>query len=370
MTSPSITGPAIRARDLGIPFDGVPGPLNAITDIAGLAVGSVNIIETKPRPGRRKLVRTGVTAILPHSDQAGPVPVWAGVHRFNGNGEMTGTHWIADGGWFFGPVLITNTHSVGMAHHAATQWILDRYGDYFDGNRHVWALPVVAETYDGLLNDINAQAVTADHVLQALDSAHPGPVAEGNTGGGTGMICYGCKGGTGTSSRRVSLGGAVHTIGVLVQANHGVLPWLTIRGKPWSAMAPAHVDAECAAERGSIIVVIATDAPLLPHQLTRLARRGSIGIGRGGTIGGNNSGDIFLAFSTANVRPMAEFDHKVLTQQMIPDNWLDDVYEASVQATEEAILNAMVAARDMGGTQWDAALVRAIDHGVLRAAFA
>lgn len=357
----------IRARDLGLPFAGDPGPLNAITDIAGIHVGMTTLIEDRPRPGRPRPVRTGVTAIVPHADRPDPAPFHAGFHRFNGNGEMTGTHWIADGGWFFGPVLITNTHAVGRAHHAAIAWMTRRYARHFAPQRRVWAMPVVAETYDGRLNDITGQPLTEEHVLAALDGAAPGPVAEGNVGGGTGMIAYGYKGGTGTASRRLAIDGRDYTLGALVQANHGRREWLTVCGVPVGRGQDA---AGSDAETGSIIVVLATDAPLLPHQLSRLARRGTIGIGRGGTIGGNGSGDLFLAFSTANAGPMPMDAPAHLTLAMLNDERIDPLYEAAVQCVEESVLNAMVAARDMGGGEGDDALVPAIDHALLRGLFA
>lgn len=357
---------AARARDLGLRFEGRPGPFNAITDVAGVHVGLTTILEDRPRPGRAKPVRTGVTAILPHADQPGPMPVWAGVHRFNGNGEMTGTHWIADGGWFCGPVVITNTHAIGMAHHAATGWMIDHYADHFAGPDHVWAMPVVAETYDGVLNDINARPVTEAHVRAALTGARGGPVPEGNVGGGTGMICYQFKGGTGTASRRIEVGGATFTVGCLVQANHGLRAWLTIQGVPVGRHMPVTDAVPMQRERGSIIGVIATDLPLAPHQLQRLARRGALGIARGGTIGGNGSGDLFLAFSTANQMPMPNRAPDVLTFSMLNDQVIDAAFEAAVQGIEEAVVNSMVAAADMGGTPWDETLVRAIDPVALQ----
>lgn len=348
-----------RARDFGIPFDGTPGPLNAITDIAGIHVGFSTIREETPRPGRKRPVRTGVTAILPHATAAEPVPVFAGIHRFNGNGEMTGSHWIEDGGYFVGPVLITNTHSVGIAHHGAVRWMIDRYAATYEGDEHLWIMPVVAETYDGLLNDINGQHLTVDHVFEALNGANTGPVAEGNVGGGTGMIAYGFKGGTGTASRLVTLDDRKFTVAALVQANHGQRDWLTIGGVPVGKL--MQQDDPGLSERGSIIVVIATDLPLAPHQLQKLARRGAIGIGRNGTIGGNNSGDIFLAFSTANPHPMRHKAEAVLTIAMINDDVLDPIYQAVVQSVEEAVVNAMIAAETTGGTIHDRYLIPAID---------
>ena len=359
-----------RARDLGLPFPGHPGPLNAITDVSGIFVGMRTLIEDLPRPGRARPVRTGVTAILPHAQQAYPVPVYAGFHRFNGNGEMTGTHWIADGGWFCGPILITNTHAVGRAHHAAVSWMINRYESHFSLGRHVWAMPVIAETYDGILNDINAQPLTENDVLAALDAATSGPVLEGSCGGGTGMITYGFKGGTGTASRQVHIDGEGYTVAVLVQANHGIRDWLTICGVPVGRELPEESAQSARNENGSIIVVIATDAPLAPHQLNRVARRGSIGIGRNGTVGGNNSGDIFLAFSTANAGPMPIDAPARLSLELLNDECLDVIYEGVIQCVEEAVVNAMVAARRMGGTRFDEALVPAIGHDYLRRRFA
>lgn len=355
-----------RARDLGLCLNGTPGPLNAITDVPGVHVGMTTIIEDRPRLGRSKPVRTGVTAILPHADAHDPVPVWAGVHRLNCNGEMTGTHWIADGGYFMGPVILTNTHGIGMAHHAATGWMIDRYAGYFNGPEHVWAMPVVAETYDGVLNDINARPITAAHVRDAIAGARGGPVAEGNVGGGTGMICYQFKGGTGTASRRVAIGGKTYTVACLVQANHGMRDWLTIEGVPVGRHLPLDGPAGIDRETGSIIGVIATDLPLAPHQLQRVARRGALGIARGGTIGGNGSGDLFLAFSTANPMPMPARAAATSFFEMPNDNELDAGFAAAVQCVEEAVVNAMIAARDMGGTEWDTGTIRAIDHLALQ----
>lgn len=356
---------SIRARDLGLDLAGTTGSFNAITDIPGVAVGLRTIIEDQPRPGRSKLVRTGVTAIVPHADAATPGPVWAGISRFNGNGEMTGSHWIEDGGYFVGPVLITNTHAVGIAHHAAIKWMIRRYPGTYGGSDPLWLMPVVAETYDGLLNDINGQPVGEDDVLAALDQAAGGRVAEGNTGGGTGMIAYEFKGGTGTASRLVEVDGRVHTVGVLVQANFGMRDWLTVLGAPVGRHMRQNLLFGNTGERGSIIVVIGTDLPLAPHQLRRLARRGGLGIGRTGTMGGNGSGDIFLAFSVANRRELPNRMPARIDFEMLNDERLDPVYEATVQAVDEAVLNAMVAARPMGGTAWDRAHVAAIDHAEL-----
>ena len=359
-----------RARALGLPFGGHTGPNNAITDVPGIGVGFHTIIENEPRPGRTQPVRTGVTAILPHMDSPTPVPVYAGVHRFNGNGEMTGTHWIEDGGYFLGPVMITNTHGVGITHHATVKWMIDRYASTYQTGDHLWIMPVVAETYDGVLNDITALPVTEADARAALDAVASGPVEEGNCGGGTGMITYGFKGGTGTSSRRITFDGRDYTLGVLVQANHGQRDWLTIAGVPVGKHLTDDTPQSQLKERGSIIVVIATDLPMMPHQLKRLARRASIGIGRNGTPGGNNSGDIFLAFSTANAHAIPHRMPGHLTVEMVADTPLDPVYLATVDAIEEAVVNAMLAAETLGGTPHDKLIVKAIDHDALRAVLA
>lgn len=359
-----------RARALGLPFCGQTGPNNAITDVPGIGVGFRTIIENEPRPGRAQPVRTGVTAILPHMDSQTPVPVYAGVHRFNGNGEMTGTHWIEDGGYFLGPVMITNTHGVGITHHATVKWMIDRYASTYQTGDHLWIMPVVAETYDGVLNDITALPVTEADARAALDAVASGPVEEGNCGGGTGMITYGFKGGTGTSSRRITFDGRDYTLGVLVQANHGQRDWLTIAGVPVGKHLTDDTPQSQLKECGSIIVIIATDLPMMPHQLKRLARRASIGIGRNGTPGGNNSGDIFLAFSTANAHAMPHRMPGHLTVEMVADTPLDPVYLATVDAIEEAVVNAMLAAETLGGTPHDKLIVKAIDHDALRAVLA
>ncbi len=356
-----------RARALGLPFTGRTGPLNAITDVEGIAVGFQTIREETPRPGRKLPVRTGVTAILPHSESETPVPVYAGVHRFNGNGEMTGTHWIEDGGAFLGPVMITNTHGVGITHHATIRWMLERYPSTYDIGDFLWLMPVIAETYDGALSDINGMPVTEADARAALDNLSLGPVSEGNCGGGTGMITYGFKGGTGTSSRVVPYGDRDYTIGTLVQANHGQRDWLTVCGVPVGKHLLDNTPQSQLKERGSIIVVIATDLPMMPHQLKRLARRAAIGIGRNGTPGGNNSGDIFLAFSTANPQPMAHRAPPRLAMEMVNDEYLDPVYAAAVDSVEEAVVNAMLAAESAGGTQHDRLRVEAIDHDALMA---
>ncbi len=351
----------IRARDLGLEFPGETGPHNAITDVPGVEVGFETLShgEGPLVPGQGP-VRTGVTAILPRGRDREPRPVWAGVHALNGNGEMTGTHWIRDGGYLVGPVCITNTHSVGAAHEAAVRWILETYAEAFTDN-HLWAMPVIAETYDGLLNDINGLHVTPEHAGVALDAAAPGPVAEGNVGGGTGMICYEFKGGTGTASRRVTIDGETFTFSALVQANHGSRPWLNILGVPVGRHLAEDrmIDG---GELGSIIVVLACDAPMLPHQLRRLAKRGAIGIGRGGSPGGNNSGDIFLAFSVANPCRLPQLAGARLSLDYVNDEQFDPIYEAVVEATDEAVVNALVAAEDTPVLRPAGKVCRAIDH--------
>ena len=341
-----------RAREMGWKLRGKPGPFNAITDVPGVLVGSTTLIEPQGS------VRTGVTAILPLGRSSEPRIVHAGIDALNGNGEMTGSHWIRDAGYFLGPICITNTHSVGIAHHAAVRWMIAHYANAFQ-DRHIWAMPVVAETYDGILNDINAQALREEHVLAALEGAASGAVPEGNIGGGAGMICYEFKGGTGTSSRQIVLGDVEYTVGVLVQANHGRRDWLTVLGEQVGQMlTDERIFDE---ERGSIIVVIATDAPLRPDQLTRLARRGAIGISRSGTPGGNSSGDIFLAFSTANARPLPQVDVPLQKLTHLNDEILDPVYEAVVDATDESILNAMLAAEEMTTLKPPGRVCRALD---------
>jgi L-aminopeptidase/D-esterase-like protein len=352
-----------RAHQLRLPLEGTPGPLNAITDVAGVEVGHTTLIS-----GSGKLVvgkgpvRTGVTVVLPRG-KANPDPVFGAWFTLNGNGEMTGTTWLEESGVLEGPIGITNTHSVGIVRDAILQWQVTRPG------MQPWGLPVVAETYDGSLNDINGFHVKPGHVLSALDGATGGSVAEGNVGGGTGMICHGFKGGIGTASRRLSAQAGGYTVGVLVQCNYGARRDLRIAGVPvgleigdllfCSASSDAAVDStlrrcgaaagngEGDAELGSIIVVVATDAPLLPHQLKRLATRVSLGVGRMGGYGGNSSGDIFIAFSTANPRAAASRDSARVA--MLSNERINPLFYATVQATEESIINAMLAAETMTG---------------------
>src|ERR1041384_3489824 len=337
-----------RARDLGIPFDGSPGPLNAITDVSGVDVGHTTLISGE---GALKVgvgpVRTGVTAVLPRGRNNSD-PVMAAWWTLNGNGEMTGTTWVEESGYLEGPVMITNTHSVGVVRDAVIAW-QHRAGS----TAQPWSLPVVAETYDGFLNDIDGFHVKKDDAIAALDAARAGTVQEGNVGGGTGMICNGFKGGIGTSSRKFAGEGGTYTVGVLVQCNYGTRKNLRIAGIPVgreiNSQDPYASTSFAGEDRGSIIVGVATERPLVSHQLKRLARRVSLGLGRNGSISGNGSGDIFIAFSTANPGAAAK-DHLV-DLKMLPNEKLEPVFSATVQATEEAIINAMVAAATMTGIE-------------------
>jgi L-aminopeptidase/D-esterase-like protein len=341
-----------RARDLGVPFDGTPGKWNAITDVPGVLVGHTTLIsgEGKLEVGKGP-VRTGVTAVLPRGKDSMNDATFAGWFSENGNGEMTGTTWVEESGFLEGPVMITNTHSVGVVRDAVIKWRVT-HGQP-DPTGYWWSLPVVAETWDGWLNDINGFHVKPDDAFHAIDSAHGGAVEEGSVGGGTGMICNGYKGGIGTSSRRLEAARGGYTVGALVQCNYGSRQNLRIAGIPVGREIPsedpyAYQPSEIS-ERGSIIVVIATDAPLLPHQLKRLARRVSLGLGRNGSISGNGSGDIFIAFSTAN--PRAEGGKEPLDVKMLPNDNLDPLFAATVQVVEESIVNAMVAAETMTGIE-------------------
>ena len=339
-----------RARDLGIPFAGTPGPYNAITDVAGVTVGHTTLIS-----GDGKLdvgsgpVRTGVTAIHPRGKTYDPV--FSGWYALNGNGEMTGTTWVEESGFLEGPVVITNTHSVGVARDATIEWqYANKLFDPLPDEPDVfWSLPVVAETYDGDLNDINGFHVTKEHVIDALESAKSGPVDEGNVGGGTGMICHQFKGGIGTASRQVKIADRDYTVGILVQANYGSRKTFAIAGVPLgdelSDLMPVFRPTD--RSTGSIIVVVATDAPLLPHQLERLARRVPIGISKVGGYASNGSGDIFIAFSTAN--PGVAAREGIMETEMLPNDAMSPLFLATAQATEEAIVNALVAAKTMIG---------------------
>src|SRR5437867_720198 len=354
----------IRARDLGIPFEGKPGKFNAITDVAGVEVGYTTLIsgEGKLEIGKGP-VRTGVTAILPRGHASLNDPVYAGFFILNGNGEMTGTAWVDESGFLEGPIVITNTHSVGVARDAVIAWRVNHGAA--DKTGYWWSLPVVAETWDGWLNDINGFHVKPEDVWHALDSARGGAVEEGSVGGGTGMICYEFKGGNGTASRKVEIrpeGADKNSspqsfiVGVFLQANFGRRPQLTIAGVPVGKEIPGDVYKQ---ESGSCIAVVATDAPLLPNQLKRLARRVSLGLARTGTISGNGSGDLFIAFSTANpnvVNP-DQVTHQV---QTVPNDLMDPIFAGVVQATEEAAVNALVDNNSMTGR--DNHRVEALPH--------
>jgi len=341
--------PRPRARELGVPFEGTPGPLNAITDVAGVEVGHTTLIRGQgPLKIGQGPVRTGVTVILPRGKRSKD-PVFAGWFSLNGSGEMTGTTWIEESGFMQGPVAITNTHSVGVVRDAIIAWEIE-HGLLLGS----WTLPVVAETNDGWLNDINGFHVKPEHVVQALESASAGPVAEGNVGGGTGMHLYDFKGGIGTASRKLAATAGAYTVGVLVQANFGFRSHLLVAGAPVGrelgcdripclSIAPRPPDGR----EGSIIIVVATDAPLLGTQLKRLARRAALGIARTGGTSGDGSGDIFIAFSTAN--PGADTASPTASVTMLPNRRMDSLFEATVFATEEAVVNALVAAETMTG---------------------
>jgi L-aminopeptidase/D-esterase-like protein len=364
-----------RARDLGVPFDGTPGPNNAITDVAGVEVGHTTLIS-----GSGKLevgkgpVRTGVTAIHPRGKTSNDA-VFAAWFTLNGNGEMTGTTWVDDSGFLNGPVMITNTHSVGVVRDAVIAWKVKRGEPDMEG--YWWSLPVVAETWDGWLNDINGFHVHPEDAFHALDVAHSGPVEEGNVGGGTGMICNEFKGGIGTSSRVLDAKAGGYTVGVLVQCNYGRRDQLRIAGVPVGKEIPEHPAYGNDDDTGSIIVIVATDAPLIPTQLKRVAKKVSLGLGRDGSYSGDGSGDIFLAFSTANPGADKQSPDKQSADKqssgganplrqftMLPNDSLDPIFLATVQATEEAVVNAMVAAETMKGI--DDHEVIALPHDRLR----
>src|SRR6202453_319233 len=343
---------APRARALGVPFDGSPGPLDAITDVKGVEVGDTTLVR-----GEGKLVvgqgpvRTGVTVIFPRG-RADAEPVYAGWFSQNGNGEMTGTTWVEESGFLEGPCAISNPPSGGLVRDSVIAWAVQ------SGRlaQQPWSLPVVAETWDGYLNDINGFHVQQPDVFSALNSAQGGPVPEGNVGGGTGMVCYGFKGGDGTASRVLSKEDGGYTVGVLVQCNCGRRPQLTIAGVPVGkeisedvpyAMFHDGKGGETEGDTGSIIIVVATDAPLLPGQLKRIARRATMGLARTGSTSGNGSGDIFLAFSTAN--PHADAEPGPNTVLTVSNERISPLFQATVEATEEAIVNAMVSAKTMIG---------------------
>ncbi|MEA2574074.1 MAG: D-aminopeptidase [Chloroflexia bacterium] len=342
-----------RARDLGIPFDGTPGPLNAITDVASVEVGHTTIVSGE---GELQVgvgpVRTGVTAILPRGKQS-IAPCFAGWFSLNGNGEMTGTTWVEESGFLESPVMITNTHSVGIVRDSVIAWYvrerqrpgLNTFGEDF------WSLPVVGETYDGYLNDINGFHVREEHVFEALSGASAANVEEGSVGGGTGMICYQFKGGIGTASRVLDEEQGGYTLGVLAQCNFGLRRQLLVAGVPVGREIPEELpgpatESTAIGDIGSVIVVVATDAPLLPHQLKRIARRVGMGLARTGSVAGNSSGDIFLAFSTANPEAAEAPTSRV---EVLNNNNITPLFEATVQATEEAVINALVAADTMIG---------------------
>ncbi len=339
----------VRARALGIPFEfGTPGRYDAITDVPGVEVGHVTLVE-----GDR--VRTGVTAVLPRGrGKAGLDQCFAGAFSLNGNGEMTGIAWLEESGLLEGPVLVTNTNSVGVVRDAVIDYARKHWPSAAGWADALWSLPVVAETWDGHLNDIYGMHVRSEHAFQAIDGARPGPVAEGNVGGGTGMICYEFKGGIGTASRVLPPGDGGYTLGVLVQANFGRRHQLLVAGVPVGRelrddLVYTRAGASDTAESGSIIIVVATDAPLLPNQLKRLARRAALGLARTGSVAGNGSGDLFVAFSTAN--PRAGDAKGTVSLTMLPNDRMGALFEATVGATEEAILNALVAARTMTGIE-------------------
>ena len=354
---------SLRARQLGLPFPGTPGPNNAITDVPGVTVGFTSVTEGSH-------IQTGVTAIHPRGTDKAPAYVWAGQHTLNGNGEMTGCQWIHDAGYFISPICITNTHSVGMVHHATLKWMCRQYPDFFKSS-YRFVMPVVAETYDGILNDINGFHVVEEHVFDALNNATSGPVAEGNVGGGNGMISYEFKAGTGTSSRQVRIENQDYSLGVLVQANFGARKDLTVLGVPVGEHLCENTIADKVreVEQGSIIVIIATDAPLIPTQLTRVAKRATLGIARTGTIGGHSSGDIFLAFSTANAWNPDQQNAVCQPLESLAEQHLDPIYRAARDAVEESIINAIVAGETSSAFRPEGLTVEAIDPQALMALF-
>lgn len=359
MNVPHTPSGKIRAAGIGVKFDGKPGPLNAITDVPGVKVGYATVIEGEGRlTVGQGPARTGVTAILPRPVPNICEPVFSGFHSLNGNGELTGTHYIEETGKFSLPITITNTHSCGLTRDATIRWAVAEHPDFF---AEEFALPVAAETYDGFLNDINGFHVTNDHVFEAINSATGGAIDEGSVGGGTGMKCFGFKAGSGTASRIVDHAGQGYILGAFVQANFGARADLTVRGKRLNIVEPAMVTNTPDPTLSSIIVVIATDAPFLPHQLKRLARRATFGIGRVGGHAHHGSGDLFLAFSTANTDLVGG---GLKTARFIPDEAIDPFFHATAQAVEEAILNSMVANEAMTGR--DGNHVPALPHEVLR----
>jgi D-aminopeptidase len=358
----SLTTPSkkLRARALGLEFEGNPGRWNSITDVEGVSVGYTTIIKGNGRLDVGKgPVRTGVTAILPKPTDQLCEPVMAGLFSLNGNGEMTGSHYIEEVGKFALPIVITNTHSCGTARDAVVQWAAGKFPDHYSEG---FALPVSAETYDGFLNDINGFHVKQSHVQSAIEGAIAGPIEEGSVGGGTGMKCFGFKAGSGTASRIVEFAGHSYIIGTFVQANFGSREDLVVLGHPLGKeiVKPEMVQNSPDPELSSIIVVVATNAPLLPHQLKRMARRATLGVGKTGGFARHGSGDIFLAFSTANSVSSFGASECLVGLQMIPDEHLDNFFQAVMQSTEEAILNSMIANTDMTGR--DGNFVPAIPH--------
>ncbi len=355
-----------RARDLGIPFVGITGKLNAITDVQGVEVGHSTIISGSGKNIVGKgPVRTGVTAIFPRGKKFSPV--YANWYSLNGNGEMTGTTWVTESGFLETPIMITNTNSVGVVRDAVLKWFVDT--NWYENENWWYTYPVVAETYDGFLNDIYGFHVKESHVLEAISNASTGTFEEGNVGGGTGMMTLGFKGGIGTASRVVSIGEASYTIGVLVQSNFGSKKNLTIAGVPVGVELKDTLNSEYHGPPqssrkegdGSIIVIVATDAPLLPHQLKRIAQRVPLGIGIVGGRGSNGSGDIFIAFSTANENAFNR--KKTTTVNTISNDLITPLFEATVQSVEESIINAMVAAETIDGINGNKAY--AISHDLL-----
>lgn len=331
-----------RLRDLGIVIGTLPtGPHNAITDVTDVWVGHTTLIFDEPR-----VARTGVTVVVPRAGHIFENQCYAGYYSFNGNGEMTGMHWLEESGLLGSPIAITNTNQVGIVRDALVAYELERHPE------SEWLLPVVAETSDAWLNDMKAFHVTRDHLIAALAAAKPGPVAEGNVGGGTGMLCHEFKGGIGTSSRRVTLAGAGYMVGALVQANYGMRQDLRIAGVPVGRLIPPTEiprPREVATGDGSIIIIVATDAPLLPFQCKRLARRATVGLARVGGNGHNGSGDLFLAFATGNHVPVGS--ERPIAVQMVPNSQLNLIFDAVAEAVEEAILNALTGAETMTGQQ-------------------
>lgn len=340
-----------RARDLGLPFPGRPGRWNAITDVAGVEVGTVTLIEgSGPLVVGRGPVRTGVTAILPRGRKMAHVPCAAGYYALNGNGEMTGVVWIEECGELQTPITLTNTHSCGVTRDATIRWLVSRG----IGTGQDWGLPVAAETSDSDLNDMNGFHVTAEHTLAALDGARGGPVEMGSVGGGTGMMTYDFKAGNGSASRLVEIAGKSYTLGVFVQSNFGRREDLTVLGVPVGQS--IRRDQLRGKDQGSIIAIVATDAPLMAHQLKRLARRVPVGLARTGTVGNNSSGDIFLAFSTANAAALAARDGATVTFEALPNASIDSLFRATVEATEEAVIDSMLCSSTMVGRDGNTAI--------------